>query len=262
MLWAHYLATGDAAAVRRIISVLEYLGDRGAAARVRETKQTPEDRARAMRDTLFQAAEQSLLNLMQEHAPLFALCERIFEGADLRPTERIGLAILFERVDPSAWHVQIDPVTSKANVTRKPRNMTASIDSDLEAFRIVTTGYYRNPDAQLAAGALRHWLRSLTRSDEGQEARMMVLFYVFARISQVSEAARDAFEPSLRAFEGPHAELVQKLLRVARDPAFPNAVQAPIEDCGFLDALWGEFFVTGQAAPIERIFSTSTGTIG
>jgi len=272
MLWAHYFATGNEAAVRRIISVLEHLGDRGAAARFRETKQTPQDQARVMRDALFQAAEGSLVSLMQEHAPLFALCERIFEDADLGPNERIGLAILFEMVDPAAWHVQIDPVTNKAHVTRKPRNMDASIRSDHEAFRVVTTGYYRNPDAQLAAGALRHWLRLLAMSDkrqkagrderqeackdDRQEARNWVLVYVFARISHVSEAARDAFEPMLRAFEGPHAEFVQQLLRIASDPTFPNAVQAPIKDRGFLDLLWGEFFVTGQAEPIERIFST------
>jgi hypothetical protein len=264
MLWAHYYATGDAAPVRRIISVLEHLDDRGAAAQLRETKQGPEDQALAMRDALFQAAEGSLLSLMQEHAPLFALCERIFEDADLGPNERICLAIIFENVDPAAWHVQIDPVTSKASVTRKPRNMDASVSSDHEAFRVVTTGYYRNPDAQLAAGALRHWLRLLIMSDkrqkaardERQEACRIVQFYVFARISQVSEAARDAFEPILRAFEGPHADLVQQLLQVASDPTFPNAVQAPIEDRGFLDLLWGEFFVTGQAAPLERIFST------
>jgi hypothetical protein len=260
MLWAHYFATGDAAAVRRIISVLEHLDDQGAAARLRETQQTPEDQARAMRDALFQAAEGSLLSLMGEHAPLFALCERIFKETDLGPNERICLAILFEKVDPVAWQVQIDVVTNKARVTRKPRNKDVSVRSDFEAFRVVTTGYYRNPDAQLAAGALRHWLRLLARLDEGQKARMPVLCYVFARISQVSQAARDAFEPILRAFErpyaGPHAELVEQLLQVARDAAVPNAVQAPIKDAGFLDLLWGEFFVTGQAEPIERIFST------
>ncbi len=268
LLWAHYFATGDAAAVRRIISALEHLSDRGAAARFEDTEQMPEDQARAMRDTLFQAAEQSLGSLMMEHAPLFALCERIFDEEDLGPNERICLALLFESVDPVACHVQIDPVTNKASVTRKHRKMDASVSSDREAFRVVTTGYYRNPDAQLAGGALRHWLRTLAAdraragepdgvaSDEGQMARRMVRFYVFARISQVSEAARDEFEPILRAFEGPHAELVQRLLQVARDPTFPNAVQAPIKDCGFLDLLWGEFFVTGRAEPIERIFST------
>ena len=50
MLWAHYFATGDAVAVRRVISALEHRSEHGAAARFRETKQTPEDQARAMRD--------------------------------------------------------------------------------------------------------------------------------------------------------------------------------------------------------------------
>ncbi|HEY0992955.1 MAG TPA: hypothetical protein VGD80_38140 [Kofleriaceae bacterium] len=261
MLWAHYFATGDAAAVRRIISVLEYLGDRGAAAQSRGTKHTPEDPAGAMRHALFQAAERSLLNLMLEHAPLFALCEQIFKEADLGPNERICLAILFEKVDPAAWTVQIDPVTSKARVTRKPRNIDASVNSDLEAFRVVTTGYYRNPDAQLAAGALRHWLRLLATSDQGQDARLMVLYYVFARIGQVSKAARDAFEPILRASESPRADLVQRLLRAASDRTFETVLDALPHrrdsqlDCVSLNLLWGEFFVTGQAEPIERIFT-------
>jgi len=134
--------------------------------------------------------------------------------------------------------------------------MTASDSSDREAYDVVTTGYYRNPDAQLAAGALRHWLHMMAASDDRGRARMMVLFYLFARISQVSEAARDAFDPILRAIDGPHADIAQRLMQVASDPAFPNALQAPIERPEHLDLLWCEFFVTGHAAPLERIFST------
>lgn len=116
-----YFATGDAVAVRRVISALEHLSDRGAAARFRETKQTPEDQARAMRDALFEVATRSLVSLMKEHAPLFALCEQIFDDPDLSPNERVSLAIIFEKLDPAAWHVQIDPVTSRARIDRKPR---------------------------------------------------------------------------------------------------------------------------------------------
>jgi hypothetical protein len=121
MLWAHYFATGDAAAVRRIISALEHLSDHGAAAQFRETKQTPEDQARAMRDALFEAASRSLVSLMKEHAPLFALCEQIFDDLGLSPNERVSLALIFEKLDPVAWHVHIDPVTSRARVDRKRR---------------------------------------------------------------------------------------------------------------------------------------------
>jgi len=121
MLWAHYFVTGDAAAVRRIISVLEHVSDHGAAARFREAKQTVEDQALAMRAALYQAAQWSLVNLMEKHAPLFALGEQIFKDPGLSPDERISLAIILEKVDPVAWHVHIDPVTSIARVVRKPR---------------------------------------------------------------------------------------------------------------------------------------------
>ncbi len=125
--------------------------------------------------------------------------------------------------------------------------------SDLASYETVTTGYYRDPDAGLAAAALRHWLRMVAEADEPQLARMMVLFYVFARISQSSEPARDAFEPILRGFEGPHAEIAARLLQVPSDAAFPNALQLPIERPEHLDLLWAEFFVTGEVAPVERI---------
>jgi hypothetical protein len=128
--------------------------------------------------------------------------------------------------------------------------------TDLAAYDAVTTGFYRNPDAQLAAGALRYWLRMVAAADEQQLARMMVLFYLFARVSQTSEDARRAFEPILRGYEGPHAELPQRLLGVAEDSTFPNASQMPIQGAEGLDLLWAEFFVTGDAAPIERIFTT------
>jgi len=128
--------------------------------------------------------------------------------------------------------------------------------SEREAFDAVTTGYYRNPDVELATGALRHWLHLVASADESQLAGLMVVFYVFARISQVSEGARNAFEPILRAYDGLHSEIARRLLEVAAEPAFPNAIQIPIERPENLDLLWGEFFVTGQAEPIERIFTT------
>jgi hypothetical protein len=134
--------------------------------------------------------------------------------------------------------------------------MNPSDDADRAAFDAVTTGYYRNPDEQLAAGALRHWLRLVAVSDDAQLARSIVLLYLFARISQRAPAARAGFEPILRAYQGPHVELARRLLQAADDPAFPDAVEAPIVGPASLDLLWAEFFVTGQAAPIERICST------
>ncbi|MBZ0237727.1 MAG: hypothetical protein K8M05_35765 [Deltaproteobacteria bacterium] len=130
---------------------------------------------------------------------------------------------------------------------------------DLAAFEEVTGGFYRNPDAELAAGALRHWLRMVAEADEEQIARMFVLLYLFARIMQTSSSGREAFEPILRGYEGPHAELAQRLLQAADDPSFPSAMRVPVERPEILDMLWADFFVTGEAAPIERIFGVLDG---
>jgi hypothetical protein len=130
---------------------------------------------------------------------------------------------------------------------------------DGAAFDAVATGRYDSRDAALTTAALRHWLRMVAGSDDEALARMMVLFYIFARISQISDAARDAFAPILRGYAGPHAELAQRLLEVPGDATFPNALAMPIHGPEGLDLLWAEFFVTGDAAPVERIFATLDG---
>jgi hypothetical protein len=118
--WAIYFATGEPQPVRKVISALEYLTDVGAAAAFRESRQTDEDRARAQRDAMFQAASWSLGSLMQAHAPLRAMCERMFDERELlTPNERIGLALVLQKIDPARWDVKLDPATGTANVTRR-----------------------------------------------------------------------------------------------------------------------------------------------
>jgi hypothetical protein len=117
--WAHYFATGDERAVRRVVSALELMSDVGAAKRFQTTAKTAEDRARAMNDSLFQAASWSLDTLMREHPPLLAICERMFETSELSENEHVALAIVLARVAPERWGVQIDPATNAATVHRK-----------------------------------------------------------------------------------------------------------------------------------------------
>ena len=118
--WAIYFATGEPGAVRKVISALEYLTDMGAAASFHETRQTDEDRARAGRDAILQAAAWSLGSLMQAHAPLRALCERMYDEAGLlTPNERIGLALVLQKIDPARWSVTIDPAAGTAKIDRR-----------------------------------------------------------------------------------------------------------------------------------------------
>lgn len=121
ILWAYYFATGDARAVRRIISALDHLGDLGAAARFKTTAQTDQDRARALNDALYQAASWSLVSLMQQHAPLVTACEQIFDRGGLAPNERVGLALTLQKVAPDRWKVHVDTTSGLANITGPPR---------------------------------------------------------------------------------------------------------------------------------------------
>lgn len=130
---------------------------------------------------------------------------------------------------------------------------------DKDAFELVTTGFYRGVDPALAGPALRHWLGLLAPADEQQLGRLMVLFYLFGRISQVSEPARSAFAPILRAYTGKHAEVAQGLLGVSSTSKFPNALELPIQGPEVLDMLWAEFFVTGTPDPIVRLFTPLDG---
>ena len=84
-LWAYYFATGNVRAVRRIISVLEYMSDLGAAKSFRDSPQTADDKARALRDGMFQAASWSLGTLMREHPTVRAFCGDLVRSGEGTP---------------------------------------------------------------------------------------------------------------------------------------------------------------------------------
>ena len=117
-LWAYYFATGDALAVRKVISALGLVGDVGAAAAFEASAKTAVDLERANNDALYQAASWSVSALMKEHAPLLDLCERIFVMPDMSAPERLGLAIALERAAPERWRVSHDAATQQVTVQR------------------------------------------------------------------------------------------------------------------------------------------------
>jgi len=130
---------------------------------------------------------------------------------------------------------------------------------DKDAFELVTTGFYRGVDPKLVGPAIRHWLGLLAAADEVQLGRLMVLFYLFGRIAQVSEPARLELAPLLRAYTGRNPEVPHGLLGVSSTSKFPSALDLPIERPETLDMLWAEFFVTGTPAAIVRLFNPLDG---
>jgi hypothetical protein len=82
-LWSHYFATVDLAAVRRIISVLEFMSELGDAESCPTAKHTEEDPQRAPNNVLFEAACWSLGCLMQEYPPLQEYCGKLVSADQL-----------------------------------------------------------------------------------------------------------------------------------------------------------------------------------
>ncbi|HET9620425.1 MAG TPA: hypothetical protein VFP84_03585 [Kofleriaceae bacterium] len=115
-LWAYYFATGNALAVRKVITVLGLVGDAGAALAFEGSARTALDEERANNDTLYQAASWSIAALTKEHPPLLAMCEQIFEMPDMTNDERLGLAVALERSFPERWRVEVDPATRHVRV--------------------------------------------------------------------------------------------------------------------------------------------------
>jgi hypothetical protein len=136
------------------------------------------------------------------------------------------------------------------------RPVRAADQSTHDAFEQVSTGYYLSPDPQRACLALVHMLSLLATSETRDlPVRFDSLFYLFARIAQVSSQAFTQFTSVAESFDGPHAPIVRSMLRAPIDPTFPNALKMPLEGPESLDLLWAEFFVTGSSEPILRIIS-------
>ena len=121
MLWSHYFATGEARAVRRIVTAFEKLGSSGAAAAYATSGQTEADRKRANEDAVYSAASWSLTSMMTEHAPLLTIAEDLVAAPALSPNERVSVAMCLERAAPSRWRVVIDPVSKSATIQRLAR---------------------------------------------------------------------------------------------------------------------------------------------
>jgi hypothetical protein len=115
-LWAHYFATGHLSAVRRIISVLEFMADVSTAEWGQIAPQPDEARRRASREALLGAASGSLQSLMQQHPPLADYCGQLVLGDELSSTQRSALGMIVAKLNESPWVVASDTTTGSATI--------------------------------------------------------------------------------------------------------------------------------------------------
>jgi len=56
---------------------------------------------------------------MQEHPPLKDFCGGLVRSGELSPTQAYVLAVNLAKLDPELWQVNVDPVTSQAQISFK-----------------------------------------------------------------------------------------------------------------------------------------------
>lgn len=113
--------------------------------------------------------------------------------------------------------------------------------------RFFGVGFYRDPDPRMAADALQHFLTGPHRDLEH-------VLFMFAQAARLFERVRFEFD-CLSARDSSIADDVVKILRLSAEPGFPDFLAQPIVAPVVLDHLWGEFFLTGAEAPVQRIAS-------
>ncbi|MEI8341134.1 MAG: hypothetical protein WCH43_06305 [Verrucomicrobiota bacterium] len=128
MLWAWYFATGDATAVRRIVSAFNLSEHEGAMERFKTSSKTALDKRSAYQDLAFRSAQWSLVDNCTMHPEVRAICEKLYGGNSLNKMENLWLGVILAKVAPgkykiepgsTQWTENGKPVTSKPNVNSK-----------------------------------------------------------------------------------------------------------------------------------------------
>ncbi len=103
MLWGDFLASGDAAPVRRIVYALNYEKYSGAITRYETSKKTEQDREAANREAVFEAARWSLESNIQQHRRVGEIIEQIYWNEQITPSERLWLSAILAKNFPEKY---------------------------------------------------------------------------------------------------------------------------------------------------------------
>jgi len=125
MLWGWYLATGDEAAIRRIISGFNLNLYDGAMDRFKSSQKTAQDKRAAYQDLAFRAVQASLVENCIRHQEVRSICEKLYSANTLNKTEILWIGVILSKVDPKKYHIEPGstqwiengkPISSRSNV--------------------------------------------------------------------------------------------------------------------------------------------------
>lgn len=107
MLWGYFFATGDSAAIRRIISSLELAKYAGALDRCKESAKSENDKKEAYLDVTYQAAMWSLENNCSQHGRVLMICEEVFQDKRTPKIQSAWLGVMLAKVAPARYQIHL-----------------------------------------------------------------------------------------------------------------------------------------------------------
>lgn len=117
-LWADYFATGESAAIRRIVSALNYEKHADAINHGKKPDLTqPGAKESAMLGVTFNAARWSLASNAKQHSRVGVILEQMFFGGELTQPETIWVSAILAQALPDKFELKVKP--GEATLIRK-----------------------------------------------------------------------------------------------------------------------------------------------
>lgn len=102
-LWSYFYATGSEEPVKRIVSALNYADYSGSLEAFKTSKQTEEDRRKAILDSIFQAARWSLESNARNEPKIGEICGNILKDQNITKNEQLWLGVILSKAIPDKY---------------------------------------------------------------------------------------------------------------------------------------------------------------
>lgn len=102
-LWSYFFATGSEEPVRRIVSALNYADYSGSLEAFKTSKQTEEDRRKAILDSVFQAARWSIESNARNEPRIGEICGNILKDPNITKNEQLWLGVILSKAIPEKY---------------------------------------------------------------------------------------------------------------------------------------------------------------
>ncbi|WP_395753642.1 hypothetical protein [Prosthecobacter sp.] len=120
MLWGCFMATGEAAPIRRIVSALSLARHAGALERFKTSEKTDKDKETAYLDATFQSAMWSLQSNCTSHPRVLEHCEAIYADKTLPADQGLWLATVLAKVKPETYLLEMKKRADALGFTLPP----------------------------------------------------------------------------------------------------------------------------------------------